>query len=158
MAFTGSPVDSVQRAAQRGATKIDQHDWSRLQVVFFNYVHSAGAGTGAINLVKLPAGKIRGFPSLCRITASAMVATADLHIWHRAYTDPDAATPAVVEDDNEFADNLDAGSAIDAAFLIPVGAPVYNTKDGFEIYAMINTANIEDTDTIDGYFVYARGG
>lgn len=158
MAFTGSPTDSVQRAAQRSATKIDQHDWSRMQIAYFSYTHAAGAGIGEINLLKLPAGKIRVFTDLSRIMASAMVATADLFLGHRAYKDPDTGL-TVAEDQNAFANALDAGAIIDEAWSLPAeGAPVFTTKDGFEIYADIAVANIEDTDTIKGWIVYARGG
>ena len=154
-AFTGSPSKSTQRTAQVDNTKVKQEDWGRIQYARFDYTHTLGAGTGEVNLIKLPGGKIRVFHALSRVVSSAMVATADLHIGHRAFVDAAGAT--VAEDDNEWLDNADAGAAIDSAFLLP-GAEVYDTRDGLEIYAMIDTANIEDTDTIVGWIAYARGG
>ena len=159
MAFTGSPTDSVQRGYQRGATKVDPQDFGRVMVAFFEYTHSAGAGTGEVNLIKLPPGKLRIFTDLSRLICSAMAATADLSIGHRAYTDPEASTPAVVEDFDEWHLDADAASIVDLAWGLPAGGhPIYNTKNGLEIFASITTANIEDTDTISGYVVYCRGG
>ena len=160
MAFTGSPVDSVQRGYQRGATKIDAHDWGRLQYAFFDYTHAAGAGVGEINLVKLPAGKIRVLTDLCRIVTSDMEAGAQMQVGYRAYADPEAATQAVVEDDNYFQEASAVGvGARDETLLIPaIGHPVFNTRFGLEIFVQITDGDIADADTITGYIVYVRGG
>ena len=160
MAFTGSPVDSVQRAAQKTGDKIQAHDFSRLQYAFFNYLHAAGAGTGEINLVTLPAGKIRILTDLCRIITDDMGASAEMQVGYRAYTDPEATTQAVVEDDNYFQEASAVGAgARDEAFLIPaIGNPIFNTRFGLEVFAQITDGNIEDGDKIQGYIVYARGG
>ena len=121
----------------------------------FNYTHTAGAGTGEVNLIRLPAGKYRILSDLSLIVSSAMVTAADLHIGHRAYTQPDGT--AVAEDDNALADNLDAGSAIDQSLPLPAGGElVIDSRDDLVFYAMVDTANIEDTDTISGYIVYVR--
>lgn len=155
-AFTGSPTSSVQHAAQqRGGGNVEARDSAVLRFMFFNYTHTAGAGTGEVNLCTLPAGRIRIFGDYSRVRSSAMVATADLHIGHRAYTDE--AGTAVAEDDNEWADNLDAGAAIDVA-LGDGGTTLsqYESRDGITVYAMVDTANIEDTDTIDGWIAYTH--
>ena len=154
MPFTGTPVDSVQRAAQKSAVKNEHYMNSPMHYAYFSYTHTAGAGTGEINLVNLPAGNIMIWPALCRVKSSAMVSTADLHIGHRAYTQPDGTV--VAENDNEFLDNGDATSAIDSAFLLPAVPTVYKSKDGIEVYAMVNTADIENTDTITGYVAYTK--
>lgn len=157
MAFTGSPVDSTQRTNEKdSAVKADLRDHSGLKVVVGQYTHSAGAGTGEINMFKLPPGRIRIYPDLCRVVSSAMVATADLHIGHRAYVNEAGTT--VVEDDNEWLDNADAGSAIDSA-LTDGGTTnnAYNSEDGIEVYALIDTGNIENTDTIYLLMVYSGG-
>lgn len=158
MAFTGSPTSSTQYAAQTtGRARVLEANVieGKLRVARFSYTHSAGAGTGEVNLIRLPAGKYVIFPGLSRIVSSAMATGADLHIGTRAYTNIDGT--AVAEDDNRFADNLDAGSAIDQTLPLPAGGTfVVDAKDELVIYAMIDTANIEDTDTISGYIVYAR--
>lgn len=153
--FAGTPVDSVQRTAEKTAAKKAAYDNAKMMYAAFEYVHAAGAGTGEINLVTLPNGKVKVYPSLSRIDASAMASNADLHLGHRAYTESDGT--AVVEDDNEFLDNADAGGgAIGSAFLLPAAPTVYDTKEGLEIYAMVDTGNIEDGDTISGWVAYTQ--
>ena len=157
-AFTPSPTSSLQYADQLTAQMVDRvigggvvEEWS------FKYAHTVGAGTGEINLIKLPAGLIRVNVDKSRIVSSAMVATADLHIGYRAHTNMDGT--AVAEDDNAFADNLDAGSAIDQAWVLPaVGFLDLDSEDGVVIFVLIDTANIEDTDTIDGQVTLKRRG
>lgn len=159
MAFTGSPTSSTEYAKQTGkATKNDVSVvGGKLRVASFSYTHSAGAGVGEVNLVKLPAGRKRVFADLSRIVTSQFAATADLHIGHRAYTDADSGNTAS-EDNNAFADNLDAGGgALDQALPLPaVGYKDLNSREEVTIFAEIDTANIEDTDTIDGYIVYSH--
>ncbi len=157
-AFTGTPTSSLQYADQLTAQMADPViGIGKLQVGSFKYTHTAGAGTGAINLIELPGGLLRVFVDLCRIVSSAMVTTADLHIGYRAHTKMDGT--AVVEDDNAFEDNADAGSAIDKVWTLPAVGFLDLDSDGNPgpvIFVTIDTANIEDTDTIDGYCVYAQ--
>jgi len=154
--FTGSPTSGVQRAAElRGGGNVEARDHAVLRFMFFNYTHTAGAGTGEVNLGTLPPGRIRVYGDYSRVRSSAMVATADLHIGHRAYNDEAGAV--VAEDDNEWVDNADAGSAIDVV-LGDGGTTLsqYESRDGIVVYTLIDTANIEDTDTIDGWFAYSH--
>ena len=134
-----------------------------LNIAWFTYTHAGGAGTHTIDLVTLPAGKIRVMSSLSYISMSQMVTSADAHLGHRAYTQPDGT--AVAEDDNEWVDNSDVGGAARAgAWSNQIGTAVngavnladteYETQEGLKIFVTIDTANIEDTDTIDGYVVY----
>lgn len=163
-AFTGSPTGSTQYNQQVGVLQGGVSFGEKLKMRRFSYTHAAGAGTGEVNLVELPVGKLTILPDLSRIVASTFVTGADLHLGHRAYTEPDG--DAVVQDDNAFADNLDAGPAgggIDVAWPLPaigffeanVGQAAAGVRPGFTIYAMIDTANIEDGDTINGYVVWA---
>ena len=162
MAFTGSPTSSVQHALQvgGGGGKIDQHDFSRLMVAEFYYKHAAGQGVGEINLIKLPSGKIRIYPNLCEIiTSPTFAATVTLGLGYRAYTDPEASTPAVVADPNHFADTLDTSTVLKQSWPLPLVHPVFNTRDGFVIFAEILTSTgLDDDDIIEGCVVYSRGG
>lgn len=160
--FTGTPASAEPYASQYGPNKANKKDVAlQLRATPFSYTHSLGAGTGEVNLVTLPAGKIRIFPQLSRFSASQFVATSDLHLGHRAYTDDDG--DIVAQDDDEWMANVDVGGgAIAEVFWSAVaGATLttdaeYDTRDGFTIYAMIDTANIENGDTIDGVVVWAR--
>jgi len=164
-AFTGTPTSSAQYTSQAGA--IGGPIWNvGLKAKPFTYTHlaAAGAGTGEVNLLRLPPGRLTIFSQLSRIEATQMVATADLHLGFRAYTEPDG--DAVAEDDNAFLDNADAGGgAISSVFLLPAvtaaagpGITQINSRNGFILYAMVDTANIEEDDTISGYVVWAQVG
>ena len=159
-AFTGSPLDSTYLTNQEAANRdnLKRNDPQNLKVWHPTvYTHAAGAGTGEINLGKLPAGEITVYPDLCRVISSQFAASADLHIGHRAYTQPDGT--AVAEDDNEWLDNGDAGGgALDTAFTAITGPTVYDSQAGIEVYAMVDTGNIEDGDTIEIVFVYGSVG
>jgi len=160
-AFTGTPISSVQHGRQVNLPMLfaDVSDVdTRLRVSYFSYTHTAteGAGTGEVNLVRIQAGRIKVLSDLCRLVSSDMAANADLHLGFRAYTDESAGT-AVAEDDNAFADNLDAGGgALDQTWPLPAvgGITLLDSQEGITIFALIDTGNIEDTDTIEGYVVY----
>ncbi len=71
-AFTGTPTSSLQYADQLTSQMVDPViGIGKLQVGSFKYTHTAGAGTGAINLIELPGGLLRVFVDLCRIVSSA---------------------------------------------------------------------------------------
>jgi len=156
--FTGSPASGVEYALYAAHDLVPSRDWgSKLRCWFFHYTHSLGAGLGEVNLIRMEPGKRRILIDLCRIVASQMVATADLHLGYRAYTKYDGT--AVVADDNAFLDNADVGGGdIDSAWVLPaVGYFDVDSKTNFIIYAMIDTANIEDTDTINGWCITQEG-
>lgn len=120
------------------------------------YVHAEGADTGTIDIVQLPPGKIRVYSDLSRIVTSQFATGADLHLGYRAHTQEDGT--AVVEDDNAFLDDEDAGgAALDKAFVLPAGGVLdLDSQKGVVLFITIDTGNIEDADTIDGYVVYSR--
>lgn len=156
--FTGSPSSSVQHAAQTtGRNRVLEANVleGKLRIARFSYTHVLGAGTGEINLIRLPAGKYVILSDLSRIVSSAMVSTANLSIGHRAYTNIDGTV--VAEDIDAFALDLDATGALDVVWPLPAGGvTVIDSRDEVVFYADVSTANIEDTDTISGYIIYAR--
>ena len=155
MPFTGSPSSSVQHVQLvDGGAKVEPRDAGKLYIRYANYTHTLGAGVGEINMLKLPAGRIRLYPDLCRQMSSAMVATADLHLGHRAYNQEDGTL--IAESNNEWLDNIDAGAASDIV-LADGGTTLnqYESRDGIIVYIEIDTANIEDTDTIQLLMVFS---
>lgn len=156
-AFTGTPTGSTQYNQDTGATQGGVAYLEQLRCRQFSYTHAAGAGTGEVNLVRLPVGQITIFSEFSRLASSQFVATADLHLGFRSYTEPDG--DVIATDDNAFADNLDAGGGAitHAAWPVPSapGLTHINSKTGLTIYAMVDTANIEDTDTIAGWVFWA---
>lgn len=160
-AFTGTPTGSALYNKQVGTTvgKPSAHlAEGQMRISRFTYTHAAGAGTGEVNLFVLPPGYVSVYSYLSHLFTSAFVATADLHLGYRAYTDSDGS--AVVADDNAFLDNADVGGgALDITWLLPTGyVKELDSMSGVTVYAMVDTANIEDADTLDGWCVWASIG
>ena len=157
-AFTGSPTGSTEYNKQTGTVQGGVSFQERLHMRRFNYTHAAGAGTGEINLLILPAGNITIISELSRRASSQFAASADLHLGYRAYTEPDG--DAVVADDNAFGDNEDAGGGAltHAAWTLPAapGLTSIDSRSGLTLYAMVDSGNIEDGDTITGWVVWAE--
>lgn len=158
--FTGSPVDTGVRAAQKGDLPIGGDIQGNLYVApHVSYIHTLGAGTGEINLVKLPAGRVVIYPRLSRIRTSAFAATAQYHLGHRAFVKFDGTV--VPENNNEWLDNVVATAVTnDFWAALVTGAETaeaaeYETIDGLELFMLVDTANIEDTDTVDVDVVYS---
>lgn len=122
------------------------------------YTHSTGADTDVeVELIRLPAGRVRIYSQLSRIDASQMVATADFSLGTRAYTAEDGTD--VAEDPVRFANQLDVGgAALDQVWPLPaaIGITELNSQSGITVFCLIETANIEDTDTIRVYCAYSR--
>ncbi len=155
MPFTGSPTSSVQHVLTLdGGAKVEPRDASVLHSRYANYTHTAGAGVGEINMLILPPGRIRIYPDLCRQMSSAMVATANLSVGHRAYNQEDGTL--IAEDHDEWLVNADAGAALDAV-LADGGTTLnqYESRAGIIVWVDISTANIEDTDTIQLLMVFS---
>lgn len=156
-AFTGSPTGSTQYNQDTGVTQGGVTYLENLHLRRFTYTHAAGAGTGEINLVRIPAGRVDIHSIFSRRESTQFAASADLHLGYRSYTEPDG--DVIAADDNAFGDNEDAGGGAltAAAWTLPTGLGVteINSRTGLTIYAMVDSGNIEDTDTINGWVVWA---
>lgn len=117
-----------------------------------------GAGTGTAKMFRLPAGKVRVFPDLCRVVCPVGTATADLHIGTAAYTKEDGSAGAA--DDNAFADNLDVGGgALDQAWTAPaVGYLDLDSQNGIDVEVLIDTASGPAAGEMFLSCVYQKGG
>lgn len=160
-AFTGTPVNSRTYALEilapiRLANK-------NIRVLAFDWLHTAteGSGTGAINLIALPPGKILIYPALSWLRSSAMNATTILDLGHRAYVNNLGATVAQLAD--AFAADLDpAAAAINQAWpavdpdlvLATRTSDTFNTQNSLKIYATITVGAIDAAEKIDGWLAY----
>jgi hypothetical protein len=158
MAFA---TETYEYARQKGGPVVDPND-PTLRFFHFSYVHSAGAGVGVVDLLRLPPGRWQLVPAKSRVqTNAAFVATSDLHVGVRACAyqrHPDRSLELLAEDPNALADNLDAGGgAIDTALgwdqaAYPgVTEPRLFNPAGINIFATVDTANIADTRQINGW-------
>lgn len=171
MAFTGSPTSATPYSSQvdptQGNVAQGENVGARLILAPFSYTHAAGAGTGEVNLIQLPPGRIHIYPELSQLVTSQFATSADFHLGHRAYTQEDGTT--VVEDDNEWIDNGDVAAgalsgpwttffATGAGGTVGKTHAVYDAASGLIIFALIDAGNIEDTDTIAGWVAYTKEG
>ena len=112
------------------------------------------------NLFTLPPGRLIILPRLSQINTTQFEATADLHLGYRSYTDENGLT--VAEDDNAFMDNVDVGggalSGVWSAITGVVTAEPYEiqTVNGLTLFVMIDTADIENADTLSVSCAYVR--
>lgn len=136
---------------------LDVSDWhGRLRARYFKFTQvGAGDANSEGTLIHLPAGRVRVFGDLSTIYFDALVATSTLDIGHRAYTKIDGTAAAAVED--FFASAVASGSAgslkLDEAGAA-ARAPVFESKDGVDIFFKVETAGIADADVLEGFVVY----
>lgn len=123
-----------------------------------SYTHASGADTGEVDLLKLPAGRIKVYSIASHVQTSQFAAGALMDIGTRAYTHEDGTD--VAEDPDRFALDLAAGAAaIDEFLPLPntgAGVSELNSQNGITVFATIDTGNIEDGDTIDLVVEYSK--
>jgi hypothetical protein len=156
LAFTGSPASSLQYAALTSPSRPSGGETQgEVHMARFNYTHTAANGTGEINLVKLPPGRLCIYCDLSRIVTSQMGVNADLHLGYRAHRTE--AGVAVEQDDNALLDNHDTSAGVHESFHLPAsGSLELESQEGVTIYAMIDTGNILNGNTITGWIMYSR--
>lgn len=149
--YTASPMQMVKPT-----------DWgANLRVSYGKLTFTAAgfttAAAGDIQLVRMPAGRLRILPDLCRVICPIGTATSDLDVGYGAHLDQDGAT--VSADGAAFVDSADVGgAAIDAAFdaATEVGLEFYS-QDGFDIVASFDTADSPASGDLIVAVVYALG-
>jgi len=115
------------------------------------YTHALGAGTGEIDLVALPAGRVIILPDLSRLVTSQFGSSATISLGYRAHTDEDGEAVTAVANALH-----NAGAAGSGALDTALGAPADGmlelvSQKGIDIYATVASGNIENGDTIDGW-------
>lgn len=99
------------------------------------------AAAGDLSLIRMPAGRVRILPDLCRVVCPVGSTSSDLDVGFGAHLDQDGVT--VDLDGDAFVASADVGgAAIDAAFdaATVLGREFYS-QDGFDIVASFDTAN-----------------
>ena len=131
----------------------------KLKILRFTFTQGTAAGdaTSTMELVKVPAGVVRVFLALSRITTSAFGAARTLDIGWQAYTDTNDA--AVAADPNGLDDGVDVSAAVSYNPIGTVGEDetyLFESNGGVTIEAQVNDATIPAAATINGYFVYVQ--
>lgn len=165
-AFTGSPASSNAYLAHTTGSAVAKRRGGDaggpIRYAYAEYTHAAGAGTGEINMLVLPPGRIRTLPNLSRLATSQFAASSTVDVGFRAYTEPDG--DAITEDDNAWEDNRDTASGVTDAVLEFGGdgsttAPVeFNSRAGIIVFVSVDSGNIEDGDTIKLGIAYTDVG
>ena len=147
-AFTGTPAVSKTLFDQLNSVP-ESFSLANLRGKTVSYVHALGAGTGEVELYRLPAGKIRLVTALCNWQASQFAALAVLSLGFREYTESDG--DVIAEDSNAFVDVADvaAGATVKTYFALPAAGYLdLDSVAGIKVYATIGSGNIENNDTI----------
>ena len=143
-------------------TFVPSSDWgSKMRVSYAKLTFTAAgfttADAGDISLIRMPAGHVRIFTDLCRVSCPIGTATSDLDIGTGAYTDKGTAVAA---DNNRFADSLDVGAAaIDQTLPLPAanGVVSFYSDNGFDIVCSFDTANSPAAGDLEITIVYQVG-
>lgn len=179
MPFPTDPAESAQYTQQLNNVNVSVDNvGADLEVIHITYTHDEGAGVGEIELLRLDPGRLKIYPHLSLLAHSAFVATADLDIGFRSYKQKDGTV--VAENGVQLFDSIDAGggalaltawpsvtgasAAVAASQVIEFEAAgpgvegVYCAPEdaGLRMFASVDTANIEDGDTIEIIMVVSR--
>ena len=130
-------------------------EYLRISPFFYDQEETAETDL-TIELLLLPAGRIEVFPTLSRLKADDMVATAVISLGHAAYEDPDLSpiSGTVSANLTKWASALDVGGgAIDAAF-VGTDPQLFNSLAGVLVKALIATANIDLDDEVQGWVAW----
>lgn len=163
MAFTGSPTGSTQYNQQTAVTQGGAYGGEaagKLKSSIFEYTHTAaaGAGTGEVNLITLPAGSILIYPALSSFGVSvAWAASSTVQFGTRAYTNTSGTTVAAVTGALSAAVAVGAATVATTAMTVPANGQVLkiNSQNGVTIFATIASGNITVGGTLFGYIVWA---
>jgi len=160
MAVTTEKSDQItnQEASPPVMTGVDTLR-GKMKILRFTFTQGAAAGdaTSTAELVKVPAGVVRVFLALSRITVSALGAARTMDIGWQAYTDTN--DDAVVADPNGLDDGVDVSSAVTYNPTGTVGEDetyLFESNGGVTIEAQVNDGTIPAAATINGYFVYVQ--
>lgn len=126
----------------------------KIRFIHFTWVNGStvGADGSSVNLVKLPAGRVRVLPGLSRIAVSALGASRLMDLGVRAYVASDGVT-AVAAILNDFVNDRDVSSATDSTFGTAVKKD-YFSFSGITICALITGGTLDAAETMEGYVAY----
>ena len=143
------PADMINVDELHGKVRIAKFDYAQV---------AEGAADSIIQLVKLPAGRIRLLGKESALYHNLTTGAVDLDIGWAAYTN--FSGTAVVADADGLDDNVDCETAgiirigTVAAVLAVCGNKVFESQEGVIITATIKTAVIAATDVLRGYIAY----
>lgn len=130
----------------------------RKRIAYFSHTQAAaGDANSTVDVVKLPAGKVRVFFQDSLIEHNWTTALVDMNVGWAAYTDSDGV--AVVADPN----GIDSAIDVDTAGTFVPGSAVaagtaktmvFDSQDGVTLQIQAVAAGLAIGDTAQGYFTY----
>jgi hypothetical protein len=132
----------------------------KLRVAYFTFTQgTAGDANSFVNLVKLPQGRVRLFPKLSWLVASAFGAGRTLDVGVGAHKNINGTDVAAVLD--SLIDGLDVQNATDAVMGTGTNATarsilVENFDGEATVRAKVLGAAIDSGETLSGYVVFAQ--
>lgn len=159
MAVTNEKSDQLNRQTERPVTidkPADQHAKLRMAYFTFTQGDTAGDANSTADLVELPAGKVRIFAGLSRVSHSAFGASRTLDVGHGGYTQPDGTV--VNADEDALHSAADISSAGGFAPVDETGNDqtfVYESIAPVAIKAKCEAGTIPAAATLEGFIVYA---
>jgi hypothetical protein len=144
-------------AEASAATRYWPAEGGKLRLAHFTLPATTVTGDdgSSVQLVKLPAGRVRVIPGLSLINVSALGASRVMDLGVRAYVASDGVT-AVAAILDDFVNDRDVSGATSASFAVS-GAPVkrdYFSFSGLTICALVAGGTIPIGATMEGYVAY----
>lgn len=127
----------------------------KLRYAHFTYVAAAQNDiTSTIELVKLPAGRVRVLPTRSAIKCSAYGGGATMDFGCRAYVASDGKT-AVAENGTDFVATKDvSGALVDSAIGVSSMKKDYFSATGITVFATVRGLNMPIAATLEGWIAY----
>ena len=137
----------------------------RLRIAYFDFTQGAAAGdaTSTVDLIYIPAGRVRVMSKMCWVTCSAFGASRVLDVGHTGYTDEGGT--AVTADPDMMADGLDVSAAADIQMGLTTSTGVaaatgmthlFTSRDRTLIQAVVAGGTIPAAATLNGFLVYVN--
>ena len=157
MAVTQQKSTQVSNADASPAVMNATHDWhGRVWIARFDFTQSGQGDAGSlVELVKLPAGRVRVILPLSRIAYAAMGTSRTMDLGWLAHTDDDGA--AIAADPNGLDDGIDvaaAGSVNPGGTIGGDETHLFSSQAGVTVTAQINDGTLDDQKTLNGYLLY----
>jgi hypothetical protein len=159
MALTAETSTQIAARSTPGTILMPADMGAKLRFKYFTFTQGAAAGdaNSTADLVYLPAGKVRIFGGLSRVSHSAFGASRVLDVGHTGFTQPDGT--AVVADEDFLHSAADISGAGGFAPMDETGNDqtiVYHSKTEVLIRAKCEAGTIPIGATLEGFIVYAH--
>ena len=146
---------SVQAAIQANPStgRLQPADMGDVRLAYFSHTQAgAGDATSTVDLIRLPAGRVRVIGHLSRVNTSAFGASRTLAIGHAAAFAVGGA--AIDADDDAFAA---ATSVASEGGFAGAGFSLIETESGIPVIATVAGGTIPDGATVEGVIAYMVG-